>query len=564
MNDWQDYWKKQANIFKQRCFKERDKFLQALDSPMQAQESVLKNIVTHMQGTVFAKTHHFNNIKGINDFQSQVPIRDYQGFLPWLDAEVKQGQGNFSSSPLLNWLKTSGSTGDSKKIPYTTYWMQHFRVPGLCVLWANYLNEAPDLLAHPYATLDTQTVRENYQDFLNGVPYTGITNRNVNSHPDSWSPPWFEAPWFTADVPSSYDERMYYRLRYLVGEDLRTIFAINPSTLVALEYHFKQNITRLVKEIAEGTVNEKFCLEPNPALAKKIKVIAASPNFHFKLLWPNLSLLSCWTSASAKLYQKQIEALFPNTKLLPFMTCGTEGIVTLPIDNHFITGPLAINQGFFEFLPADVDLEAIIKKGKPVKALLFNELELDKEYHLIMTQGSGMCRYAVGDIFKVTDFYKGVPRIEFSQRQGTYHSFTGEKITEKQLLAVMEDVIQTFKLDGSLFMFCPVFAAVPYYKVLIEVKQQHGLPILSHDIEMHIDKLLCAANEEFDSKRKSARLGSVKPYFVDKGTINAFIEAQKKHSNAIQYKYKPFQKDEKVFNQILMLDQRALEVVHAA
>jgi len=54
-----------------------------------------------------------------------------------------------------------------------------------------------------------------------------------------------------------------------------------------------------------------------------------------------------------------------------------------------------------------------------------------------------------------------------------------------------------------------------------------------------------------DSKRKSNRLGSIRLHFVRKGTIDHFQDKEKKKSNAAQYKYRSFQKDEVVFNKVL-------------
>jgi hypothetical protein len=550
MNHWQRYWQQRKETFKTECLSARKTFLEDLKQPLPTQQQVLRDIIEHCADSDFGQHHHFNQLKSIEDFQTAVPIRRYEQFSPWLEKEVEQGGGVLSGSPLLRWLRTSGSTGNSKKIPYTQYWLENYRVPALRILWANYFQQAPDILDNPFATLDTQSIKEPTVDFLNGIPYQGITNRNQILTDQDWNPPWFHAPWFNEEVPDGYETRMYYRLRYFISQDLRAILSINPSTLIALHKSLETNFEKLITEVRDGTLQGKAILRPDPACAERLQQLYDKGNYTFNDLWPNLKMIACWTSAAAALYLPQLKQLFPRAKILPFMTCGTEGIVTLPIDDHFISGPLAINQGFYEFLPADTDLDGIINQGTPVKALLFNQLEEGQEYHLIMTQGSGMCRYAVGDIYKVIGFYNGVPRLAFSQRQGTYYSFTGEKLTEPQMLSMIHDVTKDCEVSNGLFLCCPVWDKKPYYHVLLEADGANDATLFS-TVEKKMDLYLQQINEEYLSKRKSKRLAAVKLSVIQKGIIQAFQEREKATGNALQYKYKPFQKDDSMFQAII-------------
>ncbi len=553
MPNWHHNWTNDCQQFQAYCDNARKQYLASLQYPMRAQQTVLDDIVNQVENTGLGKQYGISSVSSIIDFQQQVPIKSYDQFQPWIDQEVSQKGGVLTSSPIARWLRTSGSTGNSKKIPYTKHWMANYRVPALGVLWANYLREIPGMLAHPYATLDIQTVREPATEMLDGIPYQGITNREpiINEH--DWHTPWHNAPWFGPDVTPGYEARMYTRLRYFIERDLHCITTINPSTLIALHQHLIKSRDRLVLDIHDGTLFGKKIFVPNVELAEQIGRLLDDDEVSLKDLWPNLKMISCWTSATARLYIPKLEKLFPDTKILPFMTCGTEGIVTLPVDAHFVTGPLAINQGFYEFLPASEDLDAVIASEQGVDALLFHELEEGKEYHLIMSQANGMCRYAVGDIYKVTGFYNGVPRIEFSRRQGTYYSFTGEKLTEPQVLMAMEDVAKQFTLNSGMFMCSPVWDDKPYYKFMLEIEEKNMSNTYVRRLERTIDGLLRSYNEEYASKRSSERLDGAKLYPVKVGTIDKFLDAKKASANAIQYKYKPMQANDDVFNEVLEL-----------
>jgi hypothetical protein len=260
-------------------------------------------------------------------------------------------------------------------------------------------------------------------------------------------------------------------------------------------------------------------------------------------LWPNLSLISSWTSSSTELYLPQLKELYPMAKILPYMACGSEGIVAIPIDDQLKSAPLAINHGFYEFIPDSIEIKDVYKKQS--ETLLFNELEVGKSYHLIMSQGNGLLRYVTGDIYKVTGFYKEVPLIEFSSRAGTIFSFTGEKLTESQVLTAVKSLYEKFNLRNRLFIFTPIFSDPPYYELLIEANREEMI-----ELPETFDYYLMLANEEYRTKRESRRLAPVKVIYLEEGTINKYIESQKKLGNGIQFKYKPFINDSKIISDI--------------
>jgi len=78
--------------------------------------------------TRFGKEHNFEQIKDQKTYQKEVPIRDYEGFKPYIDA-VLEGKKNvlWKGRPLY-YAKSSGTTSGAKYIPITKASMpQHIR-----------------------------------------------------------------------------------------------------------------------------------------------------------------------------------------------------------------------------------------------------------------------------------------------------------------------------------------------------------------------------------------------------------------------------------------------------
>jgi hypothetical protein len=225
------------------------------------------------------------------------------------------------------------------------------------------------------------------------------------------------------------------------------------------------------------------------------------------------------------------------------MSCGTEGVVTIPIDSDTESQPLAIGQAFYEFVPAEVDLDGILNRGEaPPQTLLFNELKVNSEYHLVMSQANGLYRLVTGDIFRVVGMEARVPRLQFIRRDGIFHSFTGEKLTEDQVTQAVVTVTRRLGIQMGLYMCGPQWNELPNYVIVLEVTVpgHFNEDRLADDI----DETLQRINLEYEAKRSSNRLDRVQVVIVSHGAINGYIDAKRAVTgNANQFKYKPFHDD---------------------
>src|SRR6185437_12746878 len=327
----------------------------------------------------------------------------------------------------------------------------------------------------------------------------------------------------------------------LVGKKMHFISAINPSTLLAFRDHIEINKEKLVQEVANGTINGESFEEPNHLESQRLVNIFSKKEFTLVDIWPSLSLYSCWFSASAGLYQNSLQQVLGDVHKLPFMSCGTEGVVTIPIDNSIYSQPLAINQAFYEFVEEDVDLESKLKNGEKVQTLLFNEISAGKNYHLIMSQATGLFRLWTGDIYHVDRVVNGMPWIHFLHRVGVFHSFTGEKLTEFDVTSALKNSFSSVNKDLGLYLCGPKSGKLPSYAVVVETNDAHEN--ISRKISEIVDQELMKINIEYESKRSSNRLSQIDVITVPENTILKYIESKRTTKNTNQYKYKPFQKN---------------------
>ncbi|KAI3778048.1 hypothetical protein L2E82_07026 [Cichorium intybus] len=62
------------------------------------------------------------------------------------------------------------------------------------------------------------------------------------------------------------------------------------------------------------------------------------------------------------------------------------------------------NPGYFEFIPHDPANPVTISRDSPPHLVDLADLELGKEYELVISTYSGLCRYRVGDIAYLLPF----------------------------------------------------------------------------------------------------------------------------------------------------------------
>lgn len=524
--------------FRNRAEAEKNTLMKSIENPDLAQKEVLRDLNEITKDAIYWKEMGAD-LSSLDNLHKSVPISAYQDFENAIARETITKGGILTNSPVIRWLKTSGTTGKPKFIPYTFHWMRKYRVPAMYAMWDTFIKASPQILLHEYSILDTQTSRENVRPSIHGLSHQSISNRYPCIDKTDWNPPWNDAEWYGANVPSDHDGKSYYRLRYFLEHDLRAITAINPSMILSLRDKLGEHHDSLVKDIGDGTLRGQHSnFTPNPATAKNLEKIFSTSNFTFKDIWPRLSFISCWASAGASSYLSRLLEQVPHATLVPFMTCGTEGVVTIPICPEQDSQPLAINQAVYEFIPVENEPESWLGKSN-VDTLKPSQLEPGRKYHMIMSQAHGLLRLWTGDIFEVSELRYGTPWLRFIERYGVYHSFTGEKLTHSDVAEAFDRSFSRILGKRMPYLIAPKWSEIPYYTVAIESLDNVSAEYFSQVL----DDTLCSINLEYSSKRESNRLAAPVVTVFPPDTLRRVFEKERSDKNQNQFKFKPHQKD---------------------
>ncbi|MEK9612302.1 MAG: GH3 auxin-responsive promoter family protein [Flavobacteriaceae bacterium] len=99
-----------------------------INNPHQAQETVFQNLLNKGKKTQFGKDHQLDLVKDLDSFRRQIPIRDYEGFRPYIDKILEGASDILWPGRPLYYAKSSGTTSGAKYIPISKESMpEHIR-----------------------------------------------------------------------------------------------------------------------------------------------------------------------------------------------------------------------------------------------------------------------------------------------------------------------------------------------------------------------------------------------------------------------------------------------------
>ena len=211
------------------------------------------------------------------------------------------------------------------------------------------------------------------------------------------------------------------------------------------------------------------------------------------LLWPDMKLIATVGSATFAPFIDKLRPLLGPEVAVDFLgyVCS-EGTIGAPLQENMPEYMLLPFSGFYEFIP--------MEEGAPDTPLLMDQLEIGKEYELVVTNLSGFYRYRLGDVVLVTGFHNECPMIVFSYRKNQLISMYGEKVTETALRTAVEGMAEesgTAVLDYSVY---PDTDTTPgHYVVLMESDREIGPKEWPRYSEI-LNRRLCETHDSYRKK----------------------------------------------------------------
>lgn len=411
------------------------------------QQKTFQYLLAQAKSTEFGKAHQFVSIKTYEDFKKNVPIHDYEDLRPYID-RVTKGEPNVLWPGKPEYLaKTSGTTSGVKYIPISKESMpEHIKAARNALLSYIYETGNADFVDGKMIFLQGSPVLEKKAGISVGR-LSGIVAHHVPGYLQK-----NRLPSYDVNCIDDWEQKVNAIVAETKNEDMRLISGIPPWCQMYFD--------RLSAVCGD----------------KKIKDIF--PNFK----------LYVHGGVNYEPYRARME------ESIGF---GIDTIETYPASEGFIAFQdrqkekgllLMVDSGiFYEFIPADEFFNE-----NPTR-LSLKDIELDKNYALILNTSAGLWGYSLGDTIKFVS--KNPYKIVVSGRIKHYISAFGEHVIGEEVEQALMGVANDEGVDVIEFTVAPQVnppkGELPYHEWFIEFGKA---PDNLNEFALKVDKALQKKN----------------------------------------------------------------------
>lgn len=393
-----------------------------IESPLKAQQKTLSYLIKKGRSTAFGKDHDFQQINDYSSFKDRVPVRDYEQLKSYVHRIIEGEKDVLWPGQPAYLAKTSGTTSGAKYIPIT----------------AESMSEQVRASKNALLFYIAQTKNANYVNgkmiFLQGSPV--LTKKgNIN-------------------IGRLSGISAHYLPSYLLKNRLPTwetncIEEWEDKVDAIVEETSTENMT-LIAGIPSWV--QMYFEKLNTATGKKVGD-----------LFPNFSLF-VYGGVNYEPYRKKFESLIgrkvDSIELFP----ASEGFFAFQDDQNDKGLLLQLNSGiYYEFIPIEHYFD------ESPRRLNIEEVELGKDYALILSTTAGLWGYDIGDTVRFTSLkpYK----IIVSGRVKHFISAFGEHVIAKEVEQAMKEAIEQTDARVNEFSVAPQInpkEGLPFHEWFVE------------------------------------------------------------------------------------------------
>lgn len=447
---------------------------------METQQKVFDKLISQAKNTSFGKDHNFEIIRGFEDFQEQVPIRDYEQLKPYVD-RVVSGETNvlWPGKPLY-FAKTSGTTSGAKYIPLTKesmpYHAEAARNAILC-----YIHETGNV-----DFVDGKMI------FLQGTPEmtekNGIKIGRLSGIVAHYVPGYLQKnrlPSWKTNCIDDWETKVDAIVEETMDQDMTVISGI-PSWV---QMYFERLQTRTGKKVGD--------------------------------LFKNFNLF-IYGGVNYEPYRAKFENLIGRSVDSIELFPASEGFFAFQDSQNQAGMLLQLNSGiFYEFV------ESTSFFDENPKRLTIGDVRIGVNYVMIISTNAGLWAYNLGD---TVQFVSVTPYcVIVSGRIKHFISAFGEHVIGKEVEEAMNKAISKFNFSLTEFTVAPKITPsnneLPYHEWLVEFDQT---PENLLEIATYIDKKMQEQNSYYFDLIEGKVLQPLKIATLQKDSFQKFMKSQGK------------------------------------
>ncbi len=467
--------------------------------PMKAQRMTLNKILRRNKNCELGKKFDFASIKTIEDYQKKVPLTTYADYEPYVERMIHGKEKNLMfSGPNIRYCSSSGSVGKPKILPkgIKDLWnMQCIGFSCTVATAAHHLKKHGIKMPAQMGPLVLILTGHPLEDgkMCNGAGQVPLTYLKAITPFFCTSPTSLLYPEHEDLIDSSY-----LQLRFaLENRKVSYIGTIVITLGTTMFDYLEENWEMLCDDIEKGIINPNIKItpdlkeeyskkfKPNPKRAAELRK-EFEKGFETPIaprIWPKLTWAYGMIGSNLKVYVEKFRRSVGDIPLHNMGFAAAEGFFSMSTELDCDDGVLLPHCLFFEFLPVDDDAE---DGNDEVTPLLIDQLEVGKKYELVVSNFSGLYRYRMEDVVKVTRMYNNTPQIEFLYRRNLGMNIANEKTTTEMVdMAAKETAEEMGNEFVGHSMYADYSTNPPRYCMIAEPVN----PVSEEDRQKYIDLL---------------------------------------------------------------------------
>lgn len=437
-----------------------------LKYPNEVQNELLMNLIRNCEETVVGKKYDFNSVKNYNAFAERVPVSTYEDLEPMIELTRKGAQNVFWHKPIKWFAKSSGTTNaKSKFIPVSETALMDCHYKGSKDLLCMYLNNNEDselFLGKSLRLGGSSQIYENNKTYFGDLSAILIENMPI----------WAE-------------------------------FSSTPSSRISLMSEWEEKLTAIINETKAENVTS-FAGVPSWMLVLLNRILTETGKENLFELWPNLEVYF-HGGVSFEPYRDQYTKILPNSNFKYYeIYNASEGFFAIQDLNDSNDLLLMLDYGiFYEFIPMDTF------GTENQKIIRLSEVELYKNYAIVITTNSGLWRYMIGDTVRFTSL--NPYRIRVSGRTKHYINVFGEELMVENTDKAIAKTCSELNCDVKDYTVAPIFMKGKEkgaHEWMVEFNKH---PEDMKSFQKLLDENLQAINSDYEAKRyKNMTLNNLK------------------------------------------------------
>lgn len=499
-------------------------------------EQLLLKLIKKNKNTEFGKKYDFANIKSIKEYQEKVPYTTYEDYKNDIARIAEKGEQNILTSGKVKYFaNTSGTTGQVKRIPVINESYNTFFKAGTIFMY-QLKNE----------------MKKNNKGAMNGKVLN--LSEMVSKKTPSGIREGYISGYFAAGLKAflpivtcmpkealgneDYIDMKYIKARYAMeDDDIICINAVFMSAITDLMKYIQDNHEMLIRDIENGTIDASIRmpenirkklekkLKPNKKRADELKEIFSNSNENTFVLkmWKRLSLIIAICTGEFSPFETQIRKYCGKDIAISYsMYASSEATIASSLNKEDKNYMILFDGGFYEFIPIEGE----------ENPLLINELEIGKEYEIVVTNLSGLYRYRIKDVVKVVGFEGKAPLIQFSFRKEQLINISAVHLTMGHMVDVIKRLENDLKISITDYSVFPDTEHSPSRITLfLEVKDE----VIKDNIDIAelFDEKIIETTPAFKAILEHGNAAKSVVYFVKPGTYEKYREMRAKKATSV-------------------------------